>query len=520
MSNHRGMVFDNVDPLDLGRLRLLVPAVLGSEPTGWAEPVVPPAKTFKPAIGDVMWVFFENEDLNKPIYSSTAEITAAMLEATMILTSEIIVGDPNAEHFELNATQVIATDVNNQIVFNLSPGADTFFQLTDSTGDTVAAINSDGSAAFNNLDLSGIFTIDSDSMIVDGDTLADVINAPARGMVVYGSRTPVITGITSEFGLMEVDWTSDDDSNDRWYMIGVSMTINPQNTGDPIPYEVRVRFTTNGDVPDINSQLLRSWVGCTAAGYSEDILLEDRWQPGFNDTEFKFLITVECLDGFQITAIQDDVEFWLTDVGPDPIPNKGKKNTGDGSAGSGSGGGGDSGGDPPQGQQHFTRTFYAQWGATYNGSGNQIGGGSNLTQGYYSGTNGNQKAACGFDSSNIMQALNNATITKVELYLYANHWFYNGGGLFVLGFHGHTGGAPATWDGIENKFPDREHDMHFAKPGGRWVDITDWAPSGWATGDKTGILFGPGPTNDWTYYGAFNGPAQMNKPQLRITYTK
>src|SRR4051812_24834679 len=107
----RGSVYDNVDPEGRGRLRLLISSVNGGEPTTWAEPVVPPAPTFKPKLGEVMWVVSENDALDKPIYFSTAEITAEMIEALLVLANRIVVGDPDGQRFELNPTEVIATDI-------------------------------------------------------------------------------------------------------------------------------------------------------------------------------------------------------------------------------------------------------------------------------------------------------------------------------------------------------------------------------------------------------------------------
>ena len=35
---YRGTVFNNIDPLSMGRIQALVPEVLGIVPTGWATP--------------------------------------------------------------------------------------------------------------------------------------------------------------------------------------------------------------------------------------------------------------------------------------------------------------------------------------------------------------------------------------------------------------------------------------------------------------------------------------------------
>jgi uncharacterized protein involved in type VI secretion and phage assembly len=72
---YRGTVYSNNDPHHLGRLMLLVPDVLGSTPSNWAEPCVPLAGRGEamgvylvPPIGAGVWVEFEQGDANDPIW--------------------------------------------------------------------------------------------------------------------------------------------------------------------------------------------------------------------------------------------------------------------------------------------------------------------------------------------------------------------------------------------------------------------------------------------------------------------
>lgn len=523
MSNTvRGTVYDADDPLKSGRLRLLVPSVYGDAPSGWAEPIVPPAKTFKPKYGDVMWVFFENGDTNRPIYSSTAEITADMIEATMVLASRIIVGDPNGQRFELNATDVIATDPDGQIVFSLSPGADMFFQLIDTTGDVVAAINSTGDAVFNDLDLTGVLTVDSGEVVVDGDTLTDILDEFPQGLVLFGSRQPTVTGISNEFGLMECDWTSPDQAELRWKHFETHVDLEFGGVdGDLVPVVVRIRYTKDGSTPNISSTLLRSWKIQGHGNTTEDFHLFARWLPDSKTDPddppitFKLLVTVEPL-AHTIASINGPVDLYLYDVGPVPIPNVAKINTGHDD-----GNDGDTGEGGAHEPQHHTTTYAAVRAGCYQGDGDLEHTGTNLNQGFYSATNGNQKSAIWFPFNAIQNDLDGATISKVELYLYSNHWYYNGGGTSVIGFHSDTGDTvPSSWDSVSGKNTDAVTPrIQFPKPGSHWVDITDNSPNDWKNGGKTGVLLGPGPTTDKTYYGTFNGPGQSNKPLLRITYT-
>lgn len=73
----RGVVTKNNDPQRRGRLRLLIPSVLGDQETGWALPCVP-FGGFKdqgffmlPEPDAIVWVEFEEGDLSRPIWTGT-----------------------------------------------------------------------------------------------------------------------------------------------------------------------------------------------------------------------------------------------------------------------------------------------------------------------------------------------------------------------------------------------------------------------------------------------------------------
>lgn len=71
---YRGLVINNQDPLQLGRIQALVPEVLGETPGGWASPCAPyagPTCGFFaiPPISAGVWVEFEAGDVSRPIWS-------------------------------------------------------------------------------------------------------------------------------------------------------------------------------------------------------------------------------------------------------------------------------------------------------------------------------------------------------------------------------------------------------------------------------------------------------------------
>jgi hypothetical protein len=63
---HRASVVDDDDPNQLRRLQVVVPGV-HREPV-WALPCMSPGHRVSPAVGDVVWVTFEQGDVNVPVW--------------------------------------------------------------------------------------------------------------------------------------------------------------------------------------------------------------------------------------------------------------------------------------------------------------------------------------------------------------------------------------------------------------------------------------------------------------------
>ncbi len=71
---YRGKVANNIDPMQLGRVQVSVPAVLGDGSLSWAMPCAPyggPGVGFftVPPVGANIWVEFEGGDSDYPIWS-------------------------------------------------------------------------------------------------------------------------------------------------------------------------------------------------------------------------------------------------------------------------------------------------------------------------------------------------------------------------------------------------------------------------------------------------------------------
>lgn len=64
---YRGVVADNIDPLNQGRIRVFVPQILGEAATGWAWALLQTSVE----VGDQVWVTFEGGDPNFPLWLGT-----------------------------------------------------------------------------------------------------------------------------------------------------------------------------------------------------------------------------------------------------------------------------------------------------------------------------------------------------------------------------------------------------------------------------------------------------------------
>lgn len=71
---YRGLVIENIDPEQIGRVMVQVPDVKGELPSSWAMPCVPAAGIqsgcfIVPPIGSQVWVEFEQGDPDYPIWT-------------------------------------------------------------------------------------------------------------------------------------------------------------------------------------------------------------------------------------------------------------------------------------------------------------------------------------------------------------------------------------------------------------------------------------------------------------------
>lgn len=127
---YRGMVLNNVDPMQMGRLMIQVPDVGGLIPQTWAMPCVPIAGIQNgmfalPIIGSGVWVEFEQGDPDYPIWTGCFWGSAAEIPALALTVPPVVPGI------------TFQTPMQNGLTINDVPGPTGGLMLKSATGATI-----------------------------------------------------------------------------------------------------------------------------------------------------------------------------------------------------------------------------------------------------------------------------------------------------------------------------------------------------------------------------------------------
>jgi len=113
---YRGLVLINVDPQNQGRIKAIVPEVLGVFPSNYCLPCTPYAVTLAglftvPMIGTGVWIEFEAGDVNRPVWTGcwwgTAQVPINELGMPAQFTSKVLRTDTGLMIALDDATQSI-----------------------------------------------------------------------------------------------------------------------------------------------------------------------------------------------------------------------------------------------------------------------------------------------------------------------------------------------------------------------------------------------------------------------------
>ncbi len=164
---YRGIVTDNSDPDDLGRVKAQVPSVLHDEETGWALPAFTYGGASDqgffavPDIGAGVWIEFEAGNLSYPIWSGTWYSSGSIPESAK------------------PAQKVLKTQSGHKIILDDDAGT---LEITDSNNNSVKMDSSvitisAGDATKIVIDAQQIELVDGAShALVFGDDLLQYLN--------------------------------------------------------------------------------------------------------------------------------------------------------------------------------------------------------------------------------------------------------------------------------------------------------------------------------------------------------
>ena len=146
---YRGTVVSNVDPMQIGRLQVLVPDVSGVMLSSWAMPCAPVAGMQSgmfalPIIGSGVWIEFERGDPDYPIWVGCFWGTAAEVPATALAVPPAVPAITLQTPLQ-NAIQISDTPGVGGILLKTPTGAmltinDVGITMTNGRGATISMV--------------------------------------------------------------------------------------------------------------------------------------------------------------------------------------------------------------------------------------------------------------------------------------------------------------------------------------------------------------------------------------------
>jgi len=151
---YRGLVVENIDPEQIGRVLVQVPDVLGEIPSSWAMPCVPAAGIqsgcfIVPPIGSQVWIEFEQGDPDYPIWTAgfwgtVADVPVFATPPPAIPTGQNIVLQTSGQNMVM-VSDAPPTPVTGGIVLKSVSGAmivvnETGIYISNGQGATITLI--------------------------------------------------------------------------------------------------------------------------------------------------------------------------------------------------------------------------------------------------------------------------------------------------------------------------------------------------------------------------------------------
>jgi hypothetical protein len=482
---------------------------------------IPEQAGFLPVVGDRVLLPIEGAT---PVSSRPARVSADVVTSGRISAeTDITIGDPAADHASIDANRLafLATAPDGTTVEVVRFGR-TLGTTDAATGQQTSSVTEQGHYAVQDLSVTNDPILIGTPFTQHIAPFARFHAASSRGSVTDPALTSPGGG---EVGFYEMTVEL---YPGRIYLLQSSnIWVRPGETGTN-RIDLNVRYTVSTDpavdpaaVSPTNPLFTRSpaaeYGGTSNLGHNAIVskILRPKTY-----AHFRFLLSLYSTGGSayiemgsenHTVAELDDViepevaQLFVVDLGVHPWTNRAVANTGSSA---------------PAAKKKYTYEYTARWTRRFRGDGTVHTDNGDAYQGYtpFYPANGDQASQIGdfrrVSSGQLLKDdLNGATMEKLEVYLYAEHWHYAAGGTAVIRYHNNTG------PGSLNNYAGDKRIAGWARGEARWVDITEWAGHFAGTGAK-GIQVGPSGGTDPEFYGVFHGHTGSRPPRLRATFTK
>lgn len=367
-----------------------------------------------------------------------------------------------------------------------------YVSLADDAGAVSVSMNKDGVVSSR--------TTVTDDIVLAGQDINDILNAMPRGIAAWGQFTAELTQISTlpsgggDVGMFEIGWDTSQDVPDRMYNVTMSplLVMVTPNSSVAGTVGLRMWMTTDGSQPKVGtSQIVQyQYTATDTAGY-QTLFLPTKLVSSSNGNYIRVLFSLYGTCAASVYGSQN-CTILVNDLGTYPAESGVLNATGGVNSA------------PPK--INYVKTYkmsdYRSWtggGTIYNeGSGK-------LFQGLSPAGFGDTHSMAYFPS--MTGDLSGATITKIRVYAYFDHWYYNSGGTARIGLHG-AASKTSTYSGsfsiASSGWPN---------PGGRWVTLPSSTYAGFKSGQWRGVSL-MGGDNTYTEYG------YAHDLRIEVSYSK
>lgn len=415
------------------------------------------------------------------LQAGQARITGELLADTIRLSTRIVAGDPSGDAAIMDSTGLhVVKAVGGQPseVVTLGTAGRDFLSITGTDGLAKATITGDGEVTSQSLSVA-------DRITWKGTDLADTLAALPRGVIAHGTAWPwgndirhIVSHVDSLFELVvdvEAGRQYQAEMVTPWFsskanaMLEVWLRYAPVNGGSQVEHRYRL-VSENLRQIQTGRAVFQLWTPPTSGTYrllflaasaygdaAVTLTVEDKSLPR------PYALLRDLGAAVEPTLqINKSVSLGKTVPQAHPTPKRNRRSV-----------------------------YPATWWKAYSNGVQDNAWTDSLPQGIYGGRTYN--SLVGFQD--MTGDLRGATITNMQLYCYARHW-YGQTGTATIGVHG-------WWQGIPGAFSSNGQWGEFSGWGrgeGRWVTIPKYLWPAFQNGTHRGISFQTGANSSYGYF--------------------